>query len=187
MADIYVVVGYKKELIMEALPDLTYVYNGEYDTTNTSKSLLRGLSRFDGEDVLWLNGDVVFDHRIISKIIESEQSSMAVIPGAVNDEEIKYRLGPEGSIVEISKKVLNAEGEAVGINKVCAADVPRLCSELEACNDSDYFEKGIETGIQKGLKFFPVDTSGMRATEIDFGEDLERANRELLRSRNGGK
>ena len=39
--NIYVVVGYKKEMIMEAFPELLYIYNNTFETTNTSKSLLR--------------------------------------------------------------------------------------------------------------------------------------------------
>ena len=41
--DIVIIRGYKKELIMEAFPFNTYVYNDRYATTNTAKSLLRAL------------------------------------------------------------------------------------------------------------------------------------------------
>lgn len=41
--DIHIIVGFKKELIMEEFPELTYIYNPLFDQTNTSKSLLRGL------------------------------------------------------------------------------------------------------------------------------------------------
>lgn len=183
--EIYVVVGYKKELIMEEFPDLTYVYNSEYDTTNTSKSLLRALARFRDEDVLWLNGDVVFDHQILQQVLDLQHSAMAVVPGAVSEEEVKYRLGPGGWIVEISKAVRSGAGEAVGINKVCAAELATLRSHLEKCDDNDYFEKGIETGIGDGLRFFPVDTTGLLATEVDFSEDLKKANQGLLASEEG--
>ena len=60
------VVGFKKDLVMERHPELLYVYNPRYDQTNTSKSLLAALEHVDDEDVLWLNGDVVFDQRIIT-------------------------------------------------------------------------------------------------------------------------
>ncbi len=43
--NIIVVVGYKKELIMESFPNLLYVYNNYLDTTNTSKSLLKALKK----------------------------------------------------------------------------------------------------------------------------------------------
>ena len=45
--NIIVVVGYKNDLIMEAFPNLLYVYNNFYDTTNTSKSLLKALKKIE--------------------------------------------------------------------------------------------------------------------------------------------
>ena len=43
-ADVTIVVGYKLEHIIEAFPQASFVYNEEYDQTNTSKSLMRALS-----------------------------------------------------------------------------------------------------------------------------------------------
>ncbi|MDG2350242.1 MAG: NTP transferase domain-containing protein [Flavobacteriaceae bacterium] len=66
--DINVVVGFKKDLIMERFPELTYVYNPFFDQTNTSKSLLRALKKYKDKSVLWINGDVVFDKHIFDKL-----------------------------------------------------------------------------------------------------------------------
>ena len=35
---------------MEAFPNLLYVYNNFYDTSNTSKSLLKALKKIEDED-----------------------------------------------------------------------------------------------------------------------------------------
>ena len=59
--DISVVVGFKKDLIMERFPELSYIYNPFFDRTNTSKSLLKALKKLKDKSVLWFNGDVVFD------------------------------------------------------------------------------------------------------------------------------
>jgi choline kinase len=78
---------------------------------------------------------------------------------------------------ELSKQVQNALGEAVGINLVAAKDKPVLIERLAECDEQDYFERGIELAIaQDGLRFEPVDISDLYAVEIDFAEDLERAN-----------
>src|ERR1700722_6567051 len=53
--DIFVVVGYQKERILEKLPDLVYIYNPHYATTNTAKSLAHALRKVHSEDLLWLN------------------------------------------------------------------------------------------------------------------------------------
>lgn len=36
---------------------------------NTGESLLCALERVRSQDVLWLNGDVVFDHRIVGRMV----------------------------------------------------------------------------------------------------------------------
>ena len=49
--------------------------------------------------------------------------------------------------------------------------------QLARVGDQDYFERGIELAIeQDGVRFEPVDISDLYAVEIDFAEDLERAN-----------
>lgn len=50
---------------------------------------------------------------------------------------------------------------------------------LERCGDTDYFEKGIEMGVQSGLQMQTVDISDVLCTEIDFEEDLRRVNAQL--------
>ena len=55
-------------MIINSFPRLSYIYNKNIETTNTAKSLLIGLNKLNEHNILWLNGDVVFDHRIIKKI-----------------------------------------------------------------------------------------------------------------------
>lgn len=177
--DINIVVGFKKDLIMERFPDLTYIYNQFFDSTNTSKSLLKALKKYQNEDVLWLNGDVIFESAIFDVLkqeIEEENSFVSVNTNRVAEEEVKYTL-KNGTIEELSKTVKNGLGEAVGINYVAGRDVPVLIEHLEKCDDNDYFERGIETAIQQaGLRVKAVDISSYRCMEVDFKEDLEAAN-----------
>ena len=66
-ADVHVtaVVGFKLDIVIEAMPDISFVYNEVYDSTNTCKSLLKALSLSHEGGVLWMNGDVVFDPRVL--------------------------------------------------------------------------------------------------------------------------
>ena len=178
---ITVVVGFKHDLIMERFPDVLFAYNENYDQTNTSKSLLRALGVSHEGGVLWLNGDVVFDARILDKLrplIVAEQSFVCVNTDSVGDEEVKYTVGDQGFIRELSKSVNGALGEAVGINFIASGDKRVLMEHLDRCGDQDYFERGIETAIESdGLRVRPVDISEFYAVEVDFEDDLERANR----------
>jgi len=179
-ARIMSVVGYRAETIVEAFPEVDYVYNDRYDQTNTSKSLLRALKATGKGGVLWMNGDVVFDPRVLGRaiaLIESGQSFVTVNTAKVSDEEVKYTVTDDGFIDELSKVVVGGIGEAVGINFISADDKRTLIAHLGQVDDQDYFERGLEKAIaENGLRIAPLDISDLYAVEIDFAEDLERAN-----------
>ena len=178
--DITVVVGFSSDLLMAASPDVRFAYNPHFATTNTSKSLWRGLSNSRDGGVLWMNGDVVFDPEVLEHVmswVRADESFICVDTATVADEEIKYTLDADGYIRELSKTVVGGLGEAVGINYVSSHDKNALIAHLDACGDQDYFERAIETAIElEGLQFRPLDISAFSAVEVDFERDLERAN-----------
>jgi CDP-glycerol glycerophosphotransferase len=178
---VHIVVGFKKELIMEEFPDEIFLYNPDYSETNTSKSLMRALQRTPaGGGVLWLNGDVVFDPSILDELasyLGGEHSVVCVNHAAVGEEEVKYSIDDDGFVRELSKRVVDALGEAVGINYVAANDRDVLLRHLEKCDDNDYFERAIETAIaEEGMRVKPLDISQFNCLEVDFEDDLARAN-----------
>jgi choline kinase len=179
-AKVTIVVGYKLEHIIEAFPDASFVYNEAYDQTNTSKSLLRAMQASGPGGVLWMNGDVVFDPTALERAaayVARDQSFVSVNTAKVSDEEVKYTTDAEGFIEELSKTVKGGLGEAVGINYISRDDKAALIRHLKRVDDQDYFERGLELAIeQDGVRVEPLDISDLYAVEIDFAEDLERAN-----------
>ena len=177
---IMIVVGFKNDSVMEHQPDAVFVYNEVYDQTNTSKSLLKALKASHEGSVIWMNGDVVFDKVILERLtpfIVSGRSAVAVNTSAVAEEEVKYTVDDNGHVKELSKTVVGGLGEAVGINLIGGKDKAALIRQLEACQDQDYFERGIELAIaHDGVEVTPVDISDLFAVEVDFEGDLERAN-----------
>ncbi len=172
------VVGFKKELIMEEAPDILYAYNADYDTNNTAKSLLCALRHIRNDDVLWLNGDVVFDPGVIKGMLATQESTVAVNVAEVADEEVKYTLDDDGYIDAISKETADARGEALGINLIRAPHLDAFKRQLERVSDSDYFERAMELLIQeKGQLFRPFDVGHLGCVEVDFNEDLAAAKR----------
>ncbi len=177
---VMIVVGFKLEAIIERFPEATFVYNEFFDQTNTSKSLLKALRASGDGGVIWLNGDVVFDPQVLVRVTEhmdAGQSFVVVNQSKVSDEEVKYTLDDTAFIRELSKQVVGGLGEAVGINYVAAQDKAALIERLAEVDDQDYFERGIELAIDlDGLRFKAIDISDLYAVEIDFAEDLDRAN-----------
>src|SRR3954454_23239765 len=165
-----IVVGYKLEHIIEAFPQASFVYNEQYDQTNTSKSLLRALQSSKDGGVLWMNGDVVFDPEALVRsgdLVAADRSFISVNTAKVSDEEVKYTTDAEGFIRELSKTVRGGLGEAVGINFISGRDKAALVRHLARVADQDYFERGIELAIEQAkLRFEPVDISDLSAVEI---------------------
>lgn len=180
-AQVLAVVGFKHEMIMEAHPDLLFVYNEVFDRTNTSKSLLRALRATNDGGVLWLNGDVVFDRRVMERIaplVAADRTFVVVNTAETGEEEVKYTVDGTGAIAELSKTVVGAAGEAVGINHVSSRDKAALVARLDEVDEQDYFERGIELLIERdGVRVEPVDVSDLYAIEVDDADDLATANR----------
>lgn len=177
---IHAVVGFKLDLLVEAMPDIAFIYNEIYDSTNTSKSLLKALRLSHPGGVLWLNGDVVFDSRVLERIaeaIQDDRSFVCVNTASVSDEEVKYTLDADGFIHELSKTVVGGLGEAVGINYISAAAKDAFIARLDQAGQQDYFERGLELAIElDGIKVTPIDISDLPVVEVDFEDDLDRAN-----------
>ena len=182
---ITIVVGFRPDLIMSAFPNVLFAYNERYDRTNTAKSLLTALRLSRAGGVLWLNGDVVFDPRMLLGIrpaIEADVSFVCVNRAAVGEEEVKYRVAGD-YVTHLSKTVTDGAGEAVGINYIASSDKATLIVHLDRCGDQDYFERGMESAIREdGLRVRALDISDFFVVEVDFPADLERANAEVSRT-----
>lgn len=172
--DVTAVVGFKKEIIMEWSPSITFRYNPVFHITNTSKSLMMALSGMEPDDTIWLNGDVFLESEVIKRVCALAGNVVAVNRAKCGQEEVKYSTDPKGFITAISKQVTPGEGEAVGINKISAQHFTALLDGLSRCKNDDYFEKGIEICIANGVDFWPINISDCKCVEIDFKADLEK-------------
>ncbi|KKT14889.1 MAG: hypothetical protein UV94_C0006G0053 [Parcubacteria group bacterium GW2011_GWC1_43_30] len=191
---IILVVGFMAEKIKryteEAFPDLKiqFVYNHQFEVTNTIYSLaLAAKTVMPGTEVFLLNGDVVFDPNIISLLqnAECDESYVAAQMGLCTEEEIKIELASDKSVARLSKKIppTRAIGEAIGINKFSPKFFIELKKSLKSLKDAypmEYFEYAVEHVLNSGAKIYPLDIKELKAIEIDFLDDLNRAQNEVL-------
>jgi len=191
---IVLVLGFMAEEIERyarlAFPDLKiqFVYNRQFEVTNTIYSLaLAAKTVAPGIELFQLNGDVVFDPRIISLLLNAERgkSYVAAQMGRCAEEEIKIELAGDGSVARLNKKIppALAIGEAIGINKFSPKFFLELKTSLRALKDGypmEYFEYAIEHAIKNGAKIYPLDIKELKAVEVDFLDDLQRARSEVL-------
>ena len=174
--DIYLVVGYKKDLIEKKYPNLNFVYNKDYKNTGTAKSLLKGLKSINNEDVIWINGDVVFESNILSLIKKNIENNLVCVRNDyTRKSELKYTINTEGYIDEISFNINNGIGEAIGINLIKKDNLKRFSCFLEKSEDFDYFDKALQRIIQENVDFLPLNIQDNFTIEIDYPNELEIA------------
>ncbi len=188
--DIIVVTGYLREMIetflVEKFPDInfTFLYNENFDSTNNIYSLWMTKNEILGHDMLLLDSDIIFDGRIIEKLLDSKYENCLAVRSdqELGDEEIKVLLNKDGSISEISK-IINpkkAIGESIGIEKFSVDLVEQLFKILDRkiIEDKDvniFYESAFQDAIDDGAKIFPVDVENYKCMEIDTAEDFENA------------
>lgn len=179
LSRVRVVVGHRAEELVEQLPQqVSAVYNADYDRCNTAWSLYRGLQQCPvNRPIIWMNGDVVFSPLILGRANDlASENFMAVVPGPCGEEEMKYSLTAEGLISSVSKENKRGLGEAVGINQISAKDRMNFMLALKKQHAQAYFEAAIQETLRHQMNWFPLDTSGLHAVEVDFVEDLEKVN-----------
>ena len=178
-ARVYVVVGYKRDMVMDAAPGATFVYNEDFATTNTSASLRLALQQVASGSVLWLNGDVVFDPSVIGQLSNATpglHGSVCVVRKSTGDEEVKFTSSEAGDILRISKTVSDGEGEAVGINFLTPTGRALVLGALGNCRPTDYFEAAMDALAGDGsLCLRTVDVTASFCMEIDTPTDLAAA------------
>ena len=173
------VVGFRAVEVMAAAPDLTFVYNPDYATTNTSQSLLRALElsppgRCCGSTV---TSSSTRGAGALSPLLGGDESFVCVNTASVGQEEVKYTVDAAASCASCPRRSAAGSGRPSASTTSPSADKALLVDHLRRCEDQDYFERGLETAIaQDGMRVRPVDLGRFAAVEVDVEADLLLAN-----------
>jgi len=144
----------------------------------------------NNKKVLILNGDLVFNRKIISLFLNSGyENSVAVVNRVCDEEDMKVRITPAqktdsfnyNRITEISKTISlqDSDGQALGIYKI--KDTQLLKKLLNQIEESNYFNEAINR-MTNIVPIYAVDITRFPSIEIDFPEDLKKAN-ELFKTK----
>lgn len=178
--NILIVVGYKKELITKKYPQLNYVFNKYYKTTNTARSLLLALKKINS-DFICLPGDTYFDEKILDKLLKTKFSCCLVNKSKNSRNEFKYDVDEYGLIKKISKSIHDFKGKSLGILFIKKKDVSKLKKELKILNDEDYFSKALNNLIKKNeLKLLPCYLGNFFCRDFDSYEDFLKLKKDVL-------
>lgn len=190
-------VGYQADLLQQTIDaldtplDIRTRVNPDY-TEGSVVSLwtLREELRA-GEDVLLMDADVLYDARMIERLCATGKENCLLLDRQfeAGDEPVKVCIRA-GRLVEFRKQlapdlVYDFAGESVGFFRIGADMAARLAN---ACQD--YLDLGLrETPYEEVIRdqilarpeaFGYEDISGIPWLEIDFPEDIQRAEQEIL-------
>lgn len=185
---IAVVVGFQAERIRRTCgPDVEYVENPIFAETNSLYSLWLARHLF-GEGFVVMNSDVFFHPQLLRDLLTSQYRDAILVSWRdqteYGDEEMKVKVRG-GQLVDISKTMdpNEADGENVGIVKFGADGASALAKELDKLIADGAKKSWAPRAFLEFSKIRPlhaVSTRGFPWIEIDFPDDLRRAQEEIL-------
>lgn len=154
----------------------------------TMKTLAPSLR--SGDDILMMDADVLYDFWMLAPLLTTQYRNALLYDGDFipGDEPVKICVR-NGVIVDFAKQVtVDFEhcGESVGFFRFShdvADDLARLADEYDAAGRGDeMYEEAIRELVFRGPsdRFGYEDVSGVPWIEIDFPEDVIRAETEIL-------
>ena len=182
--DISVIVGYNKNMTIDALSDhsIKYYDNPFYRKTNSIASLwfaMKELQNSD-DDILLLNADLFYEAKMLEEILESE-NEIELYADSRRKEEADYKLYYKDNILIEYGKNLPIEkitGEYIGIAKLKKDSLPefsRKITQLIDSGESDmWWEDVLYTMSDEGSDIHVKDLNTYFWAEIDFVEDYNR-------------
>jgi choline kinase len=189
ISEIIIVTGYLENKIRDFIdlrfPELniTIIYNEFYNSTNNIYSLWLAKNALNGEDMLLMDSDIVFNSQIIKKLCSSgKKNCLALKRHDLSDEEIKVKIDKKGRVLEIGKevKISEAAGESVGIELFGREVIPALFNIIDRKvnvekNVNQFYEAAFQELITSSHEIYIVDISEYFSMEIDTAEDLRLA------------
>ena len=190
----YLIVGHNKEYVKQYVRGINvdleckFVDNDLYRTTGNTLSMVMGL-RFCTEDVVVLDGDVLYPQSEFFKYVKnSESTSFALISSDIdNTESTKTLIRPDGKIgMFVTKRDLTLEeknnfifgGEAIGFFKLSSENCEKFIKHYENF-ESKYLELLWEIPFTDFAKSVDLSvwsiTEGPACFEIDTQDDYEQA------------
>lgn len=186
-----IVVGYKQEMIRSAVEAdrrglaVDFLVNQEFHRGSVSSLWIARTSLDD--DVVIMDADVLFHPKILRRLVTSPYGNALLMDETVTQQGEECMVVVQGERVIALTKTLppryDYAGEGVGFLKVRRADTPHIVASLRRYVDRGAWNMEYEDAL---LEFFHEvkvgheKIGGLPWTEIDFPEDIKRAELEVL-------
>ena len=192
IAQFVLVLGHRAEEIRKFVDKtfrgvrVTYVINPRYRETGAGYSLMLAASAVGTSEFIKFDADVVFDVKILRRLVDHELSDVLCIDSqrVLEEKEVKVATDVQMQVLEVGTGIdpTTAQGEYIGIEKISAKTGPLLFAELTAMMDDkghllDSTQAAFSRLVDKDVVFQALDITGLDWTEIQTVEDFERANK----------
>jgi choline kinase len=190
-----VVVGFRQELVREALRQiggrlrLEAITNPDYASGSVVSLAAAAATLRSSGPVLLMDADVLYDRRLMARLVESPLSDCLLLDREIEpgDEPVKICVAG-GRIVDFHKIPKNPHewhGESVGFFRFSPQTATALADRAQAYvasgrSGSEYEDAIRDLILENPDRFGFEDVSGLPWTEIDFIEDLRRAQNAIL-------
>lgn len=182
ISDIAIVLGYRGEIIKEALKNynIKYYYNPFYDVTNSIASAWFAkdfLSEFD--DTIIMNGDVFLAESLLITLLKSKKSPVMFADSTrkeIADYKFQYK---DGILLKYGKELEGDEisGEYIGVGKFSKDIMPEILNIMDKMiteqKHSVWWENIIYSMVGKRAVYID-EIDGEFWAEVDYIEDYER-------------
>ncbi len=175
-----VVTGFHAAQLAALLDDDVDVAHNPHFRSGSVLSLRRGLEDLD-DDVVVMDGDVLYDPTILTDVMHLERGFALDPRTDPGDEEmmIGVRDGKARAIRRGKLDDFDLVGEGVGFFKLDRAHIEPLMACIDRCDPAGDYEAALDMLIgEHGADY--VEVGDRPWTEIDFPEDVVRAETEIL-------
>ena len=160
----------------------TFVKNPLYDKTNYIYSIHCAAKHLQGEDIVLMHGDLVFEERVFDSVVGSEGSCMVVDSSAPLPEKDFKAVVHGGRIEKIGIEYFDDALAAQPLYKINKEDWKIWLDKIAEYCDNDnrqcYAENAFND-VSGKCQIRPLDVKGALCAEIDTPEDLAAVSKKL--------
>ena len=169
--------------------DVSTVYNPDYEQGSivTLRCVREALTA--GGPVLLMDGDVLYDRRVLAPLLATRHADCLLVDRAYEPGDEPVKVGVAGGVpIDFGKTIdpaVEAYGESVGFFRLSEGMATALVDTAERMIDDGGSERPMEDAVADVIRaamppFGFEDVTGLPWIEIDFPEDVTRAESAIL-------